>query len=241
MSIIVLESAHARAEIDSNGAYLTNLTIRGADLLFPAQQIGEKTRGGIPVCAPIFGPGDSVGLKQHGFARDIGWKVRNSSDDEATLDCIAAQYPDIPHAYQGCVMTLTVKLRENLLAAELAVKNEGNEAFVCSPGFHPYFAVDDATKVTVGGAVNRSFSADELAATQFLPQHQQQVTVKLQEYLVTISSSSLQQYAVWSANPDRYICVEPTWAGNLAGQAEMPLLQPGEQKNFAMSLRWSAA
>ncbi len=241
MSIIVLESADARVEIDSMGAYVRSLTTIGRDLLFPAQQIGEKVRGGMPLCAPIFGPGDAVGLKQHGFARDVEWMITEQSDDTVTLTSEASSQKHIPEPYAGCMMTYTVKLRENMLSALLTIGNNGPSAFVCSPGLHPYFVTDDATSVVISSDVSRRFDASELAATQFLPPHQERVTVELKGVVARLTSTTLQRYAVWSANPDRYLCVEPTWAGNLADQAVLPLLQPGEQKTFNMTLGWSAS
>lgn len=241
MSIIVLESADARVEIDSMGAYVRSLTNIGRDLLFPAQQIGEKVRGGMPVCAPIFGPGDAVGLKQHGFARDVEWMIAKQSDDTVRLTFEASSQKDIPDPYVGCAMSYTVKLRENMLSAVLTVANSGATAFVCSPGLHPYFVTDDATSVVISADVSRHFDASELAATQFLPPHQEWVTVELKGASAKLTSTTLQRYAVWSANPDRYLCVEPTWAGNLADQTILPLLPPGEQKTFEMTLGWSIA
>lgn len=88
MSTLTLRTATSSAEIDTNGAYLTVLKAGVKNVLFPAQYIGEKLRGGIPVCAPVFGPGDAVGLKQHGFARDTEWKVLRQSDTE-TLYSVA--------------------------------------------------------------------------------------------------------------------------------------------------------
>jgi galactose mutarotase-like enzyme len=135
-------------------------------------------------------------------------------------------------------MTYTVKIRENSLFMNLSIENRGEAAFVCSPGFHPYFPTTDATKVVIQSDVTRQFDTEALAATQFLPPHQERVLIDLDTMKVTIASTTLQRYAVWSANPDRYICVEPTWAGNLADQPELPKLTPGERREFDTTLTW---
>jgi len=239
MRISLRNQLQDTAEIDTNGALVRSLTVGGnKQLLFPAQMIGEKLRGGIPICAPIFGPGDDVGLRQHGFARDVEWSVIHQSNDEVLLSFDAIKHAKTSPPYQGCAMTYAVKIRENSVLLQLHMENHGEDAFVCSPGFHPYLTTTDATKATIRSEVVRQFNADELAATQFLPPHQEQVSVELGDVRTILGSSILQRYAVWSANPDRYICVEPTLAGSLADQPAWPLLQPGESEDFAMTLRW---
>lgn len=224
--------------LQTQGAYITQLFDSTEQLLFPAQMIGQKLRGGIPVCAPIFGPGESVGLRQHGFARDVGWTVLRQTANEAVLSFDAAEHVDVPRQYHGCEMTYAMKIRENLLELSLTVENNGEAAFVCTPGFHPYFPTSDATKVTVQSDISRQFTEHELIATQFLPPHQTQVAVTLENIEFIIKSNELQRYAVWSANPDKYICVEPTLQGNLDSHASSPFLHPGEQKRFLMSVSW---
>lgn len=231
-----------RLTIDQQGAYITSLrSADGQDILFARTHIGEKLRGGLPVCAPVFGPGDAVGLKQHGFARDVEWTVHQRSADALVLTFDAVGHEAIPSVYQGCTMLFTVKISENSLFVGLSIENRGDMAFVCSPGLHPYFPTADATTVTIQSDSTRHFTADELAATQFLPPHQAQVEVQLAGCKVFMTSTTLQQYAVWSANPDTYICVEPTWAGNLDAQATMQLLLPGEKMHADMTLKWSFA
>jgi galactose mutarotase-like enzyme len=59
-----------------------------------------------------------------------------------------------------------------------------------------------------------------------------------QTYLVT--SDNLRCYALWSAQPERYVCVEPTLAGD--SFSEQPegspeeYLKPGEARTFGCSL-----
>ena len=239
MYIYLKNQSQATVKIDTKGALVCSFDVdANRQILFPAQMIGEKLRGGIPICAPIFGPGDDVGLRQHGFARDVEWSIAHHSIDEATLTLDASSYAGLPVQYQGCVMTYAVKIRENSVLLQLHIENHGTEPFVCSPGFHPYFATTDATKITIQSEVMRRFTSQELAATQFLPPHQEQVTVELGSHRAIMSSSTLQRYAVWSANPDRYICVEPTLAGNLIDQPSWSLLQPGKYRDFDMILTW---
>lgn len=241
MPVIELRNGSAKASIDTQGAYLAELTDRGDLILFTRQHIGEKTRGGMPVCAPIFGPGESVGLSQHGFARDVKWTLEQKTENTLTLSFDAASREDIPPAYRGCAMLLMFSLRETKLVAMLHIENRGETPFVCSPGFHPYFSASDATKVSIVAGRSYMFDSSELAATQFLFSKQGEIGVDLTGMHIIIESNSLQQYAVWSANPDRYICVEPTFTGNLDTSKNLPLLNPGEKSEFSMTLQWTGA
>ena len=71
-----------RATINPEGAYIESLQpLHGSQLLFPRTEIGDdKSRGGVFACAPVFGPGDKVGLAQHGFARNFEWRIDPSGD-----------------------------------------------------------------------------------------------------------------------------------------------------------------
>ena len=238
MTLITLQKNDTLLEIGTEGAYIKNVVSNNTNILFPAQKIGEKLRGGIPLCAPVFGPGEVVGLNQHGFARDVEWVVLQKSDDSVTLRFDAANHSDIPEQYRGCGMMLAISVAEKRLSMNLLVENNGVASVVCSPGFHPYFPTSDATNVLVLANKEYRFDVEQLAATQFLPPGQRQTEVNLDNLKVTLKSDTLQRYAVWSANPDKYICVEPTWAGNLADQPSVPILEPGEQREFTMTLSW---
>lgn len=242
--LVTLVSAKGdKLELDLHGAYITSLqSAAGQDVLFTRTQIGEKLRGGIPVCAPIFGPGDRVGLAQHGFARDIDWDVVEKTDHELTLRAQStdAQRSALPSAYRALDMELHIELLPAQLMLSLKVTNEGNEPCVVTPAFHPYFPTQDATQVTVScNATRQQFTTDQLAQTQFLSAAGKPVLVRLETLEVTLHSSELQRFAIWSGNADAYICVEPSAAGNLpADVQDTPRLNPGDSRLYAAQLSW---
>lgn len=242
--LVTLVSAKGdKLELDLHGAYITSLqSAAGQDVLFTRTQIGEKLRGGIPVCAPIFGPGDSVGLAQHGFARDIDWDVVDKTDHELTL-CAhpsEAQRSALPLAYRSLDMELRIELLSAQLMLSLKLTNGGNEPCVVSPAFHPYFPTPDATQVTVfGNDTKQQFTSDQLVQTQFLSAAGKPVLVRLETLEVTLNSDELQRFAIWSGNADAYICVEPSAAGNLpADVKDTPRLNPGDTRLYTAQLSW---
>ncbi|MFZ1248955.1 MAG: hypothetical protein WAQ24_01395 [Candidatus Saccharimonadales bacterium] len=241
MELLQLENG-AKLELDTQGAYITSLQdASGNDILFPRQVVGEKLRGGIPVCAPIFGPGDVVGLKQHGFARNLRWNVTAQSENslELSLQNPAEQDENISVEYTGCAMTLQIELETSSLRLGLAVKNNGAQPFVCTPGFHPYFAASDATKASILNETEHSFNTDDLLATQFLDAKDSKLELQIGGRNITLESEACKAYAVWSESPNQYICVEPTVARNLApDMLQHHLLPAGENRQYNVVITW---
>jgi len=227
------------AVVNAAGGFVETLLLEdGREVLFPRQRVGEKDRGGIPVCAPIFGPGELAGLAQHGFARNCQWQIESENQDEVKLTLVnpASQVKNLPSAYAGCVMELTVQLDDERLFETLLVKNEGDEPFACTPGFHPYFKTSDAEKVKVAGSV---FATDKLLAAQKLPEPSSRLDFTLAATEISLATNTPAWYVVWSADPNRYICVEPTTHGFVTeSNLAEAMLAPGETRTFRLELGW---
>lgn len=252
-SNIVLNTPEGfRAEINPLGAFVDNFTdCTGVDLLFPRQIIGEKYRGGLPICAPVFGPGESVGLKQHGFARNLLWRTETSKSPnelKLTLTEPCSQDNTIPQNYAGCSMEVRYDLGADdlgnpRLSASLQILNLGPEAFICSPGFHPYFPVgtDIEKIILIDNEANehKSFLPDEYAATQVFPGKSKRMIVLAPEYEIDMQIDRQARFVAWSANPEEYVCVEPTRHGPLHysdGTPQELLLQQGGKYRLIMDL-----
>lgn len=227
------------AYVTTDGGFIESLRLEdGRQILFPRQQLVDKDRGGVPVCAPVFGPGEPIGLAQHGFARNCTWEVVSQNQDEVKLTLVnpVSQVKNLPHEYNGCKLELTIELADDTLTETLVVSNVGDKPFVCSPGFHPYFATTGATHIQL---VERRFTADELIAAQVLPGPATQICLKTEVAELTISVDPAAKFVVWSANPEKYICVEPTTRGFLdeRNMSESMLLPSGSQK-ISMEISW---
>lgn len=234
------------AIVNPEGAFVESLQAPGgSDLLFPRQSVNGKDRGGIPVCAPVFGPGSRVGLAQHGFARNLTWETLEQGPNGITLTLVNPHLQDPTlEAYADSEMQLDLVVGPNELTMNLSIVNNGDEPFVASPGFHPYFPVEHdyrAEEVKVNGV---SYSTQALLETRTLnPSPNNETEVKLPEGKVTLSSDSLEVPVVWSANPDQYICVEPTTAGAVTSEGSQAdlndyMCNPGEEKRYSMTIKW---
>lgn len=228
--MITLTGYEQEAVIDVQGALVVRYASRGHEVLYPRQQLDGKWRGGSHVCAPNFGPGGASDQPQHGFAREVAWRVVRQSDTEVEL-----QYQHEAGEYAGLELTICYRLSPEGLQMEIIAKNHANQPLRYAPGWHPYFVLspDAARQVKVDGQCYRT---DELAEMQLYRASQDsdgacQVEVAAGERVYRLRTN-LPAFAVWSGHPDEYICVEPTAEGN--GFSERPLgegchVQPGEQ------------
>jgi glucose-6-phosphate 1-epimerase len=79
-NIILKHESGSTVEVYFKGAHVTNFqTAKKENVIFlstKAQFKDKPIRGGIPICFPQFGPGDLI---QHGFARNVIWKLKETS------------------------------------------------------------------------------------------------------------------------------------------------------------------
>jgi len=152
----------ASALVYCHGAHLAAYRPHGTgELLWmstSAQYDGRKAlRGGVPVCAPWFGPAEDPALPQHGFARTRAWRYLGSAswDGErgaavelrfelSTDDETLALYPHPLRAQ------LRLVVGERLHMA-LTTTNVGDAPLVYGSALHTYLAVADIARCSIEG------------------------------------------------------------------------------------------
>lgn len=234
--------------VNPEGAFVESLELADRTPLIYARRdmpTSGKNRGGIPVCAPIFGPGESVGLNQHGFARNLRWEVIEQADSQVklTLDNLGSQMQDLPPAYWGCSMELTVELIANDdrvgLRESLLLRNTGTESYIANPAFHPYFPVRQGRsaekyEVQIDDRAQQ-FMSSELAATRKIKSVNSFAILRYFTEVWEVHSKGLPFFAVWTDTPDSFICVEPTESGYIS-DAPADELPPNREKTVQMEL-----
>lgn len=118
-------------------------------------QDGKPIRGGVPVCAPWFGPHPTdAQLPAHGLVRQRPWTLRHHEElvdgrtrVELTLAADEAMLAAWPHPF---VATLTITVGATI-EMELAVRNNGRAPFLLGEALHSYFAVSDARRISISG------------------------------------------------------------------------------------------
>lgn len=168
--VLCLSTPDSRAEIALRGATVLSFAPKLANgddrsVLWLSRDAtaasGKAIRGGVPVCAPWFGPHpNAAGAPAHGLARITDWELLRVEElDGGSLKAVfAADFPKIADKgwNHDVSMTFTVTLGKEL-EMELTVRNTGTEAFLLSEALHTYFAVSDVRKVRVEGLENIAY------------------------------------------------------------------------------------
>ena len=154
---VVLSNGNSTARICLDGGRVSSYVADGREVLWncrlPAASRMQWTHGGIPLCWPLFGKSTGGGVLTHGFLRtlrfavvepggtnDVGSVVLEAKSDDETRRLW-------PHDF-------TARLEATLtdsLALRLRIRNDGNDAFAFSVGFHAYFSVSDRDAVSATG------------------------------------------------------------------------------------------
>jgi galactose mutarotase-like enzyme len=215
----------------------------------------KNVRGGNPVLFPSPGKlagdrfahaGRSGAMKQHGFARNRAWTIVDRRADEVTLriasnDETRAQFP------WDFVATIRYALRGASLRVEQRIEAV-NEEVPFAFGFHPYFAVPQATKAKarIPTTAKRAFDnvhKNEIALTGpidltgpevdlFLIGHEgPSATLDFGDgHRVEIAASpEYRRWIVWTLAGKDFVCLEPwTSPGNALNTGDdLLVVRPG--------------
>lgn len=237
MDVIELWSGTTKAIIDPIGAWVTNLSDDSGDILFPKRQLkapdgSTKVRGGCHVCLPNFGPGGDSGLVQHGFGRARQWRVGGQSESRLVLTLAGGA-----EGYEALESTLIYELTATSFHMTLSVTNTGIAPLRVGPAFHPYFALADSEgQVRIDG---HSHDLDDLAGTLFEAGEQMQLTT--QRRTISLLSTGLSTWALWTDRLGSYVCVEPTMGGYTFLEKELGMeeaLGQDATKTCAATIKW---
>ena len=233
--MLSLKVGATQATIDPQGAWLASLMDGKTPILFAQTNIalpdgGAKQRGGCHVCVPNFGPGGESGLTQHGFGRVLPWQAVALQPDGVTLE-LRGGAP----RYEGLISRLTYTLSDTTLEMRLTLQNTGETPLAVAPAFHPYFALPSSTQqVTVG---ERVYETAKLAGTEFV-HDATHLVVRLGNRSLTLHSTNLPTWAVWTDQLGEYVCVEPTMAGNAFADGKPAQLMVHEYREHSLTIRW---
>ncbi len=136
--------------VDTLGARVVSYVPVGGGEVFFMSRTGT---GGMPICWPWFaGLGPCKDSARHGVARYRDFKVTLVKkhapwDSEITLrlESDAATRRVFPHDF---VLDVSVRLADRL-TIKMTGENTGDDQFVVTEAFHPYFAVGDSSRSRV--------------------------------------------------------------------------------------------
>lgn len=237
------EGAKSRVVLaPARGGMVTRFEARGRDVLYldeaTLRDPKANVRGGVPVLFPSPGKltndrwhhdGSSGAMKQHGFARDLAFRVAHRSDAgaaRATLELVSndatrAMYPwdfRLSIAYELIGATLNLRI---------SIENTGTRPMPFGLGFHPYFAVPDADKrrTRVPTSATRAFDnvTKEVVPIDTIDLTKPEVDLHLLDHgapagdLLAPSnavhlgpaSSAFTRWVVWTLAKKDFVCLEP--------------------------------
>lgn len=235
-----------KATVDTTGAWVTRFTNFNDNIFYPRQQVVErfgsdiKTRGGMHVCSPYFGIPYQVGeqsLPQHGYSRDVAWEdiTDHYSEVWEPGEACVLQHTQEEGPFAGLGQQILYALSEDVLIAELTMRNGSNKPIVVAPGFHPYFyQVRNRSVVNEEAVEHRPVPGYSNNIRSFtigpgLPLTDEGREDWEYEYRVHISDTGLPITVEWTDAIADYFCVEPSMAGLSldVGKGARPL-EPGE-------------
>ncbi len=224
------------ALIDPHGAWVTELNNDDLPLLHPkidllSENGQRKSRGGMHVCLPNFGPGGDNKLAQHGFGRELDWEVVSHSGSrvELVLKGGAVRYADMESR-------IVYELFDDSFSAELVVKNRGKISVRLAPAFHPYFQLEEPeTAIMVNEKV---YDLTELVNTEFV--EADEIRLRSAGRELSLVQHGLPVWAIWTDRLSEYVCVEPTFGGYrfLEQSSDDEQLQPNAKRIYGFSINW---
>jgi galactose mutarotase-like enzyme len=242
----------------SRGGIVTAFVVEGTSVLFMDETTlldpSKSVRGGVPLLFPIAGkPPEGSKLKQHGFARNLEWKVTSAVADDATarIECSLESNAETlalwPFQFEA---TLAVSLFDRRMMLEFSFRNTGTQPMPLHFGIHPYFVVGEKALVNVEGAegvafdnvsrIDREVTQIDFAAGEvdlhFAPFDRRGTTLTRGDgKRVTLSwTEQFDTLVLWTLPGKPFVCVEP-WTAK--GQAPADLyVSPGETERLAVAV-----
>lgn len=227
--------------VPERGGIITRWRVDDQDLLYlDAERFADPSqsiRGGIPILFPICGNlpnntfhqnGKAYTLKQHGFARDLPWQVSNQNVQGSAQITLVLNSNDTTRAVYpfDFQLAFTYELRGLRLTITQRVTNTGEVPLPFSLGLHPYFAVQDKSKLgfeipgdriqdqntqAVSDYTGFDFSQDEIdVAFRPLSANQASATDKGRGTAIALSWDEPYNMVVfWTVQGKDYYCLEP--------------------------------
>ncbi len=257
--------------IPERGGIITKWRVNGEEIFYlDAERLTNpdlSVRGGNPILFPICGnlpdntytsQGKQYTLKQHGFARDLPWKVTDqATEDKASLTVVLNSTEQTKAVYPfDFELAFTYHLQGNTLEVQQNYTNKSSEPMPFSFGFHPYFAVSDKnqlefeipsgeyldqkTKEMHSFDGNFDFDRDEIdVAFKQLTSQSASVTDHSRKLKLTLDYDDVFPILVfWTVKGKDFYCLEPWSAArnSLNTGEHLTILEPGASCSASMKL-----
>lgn len=169
--VLTLSTHDSRVEIALYGATVLSYTANPSEegskpVLWLSKNTsganGKAIRGGVPLCAPWFGPHPTAaGTPSHGLVRISEWTLERVEEISETLRAtLTLDLPrDTERGWNHNASATFVVTAGEALSMELTVRNMGPSSFLLSEAMHTYFSVSNVRNVRVEGLNDTEYLA----------------------------------------------------------------------------------
>lgn len=163
LKYVKLVNGNSSSDVYLLGGVVTSYMNDGVEYIAvrpDAKMDGSKPiSGGLSHCWPQFGPGE---IQQHGFARNVDWTVKSSTDTTVELELAPSDYTKEMWD-KDFLCTFTVSLEEDQLTTKMTVDNKGEESFDFQAALHSYFTVSSLENLKITGSFEGKEFLNKLA------------------------------------------------------------------------------
>jgi len=193
--------------------------IDGIDILYPERRVDDEMRGGMPMCAPMFGvqqrPVAGCELPIHGILMcDESGELKRDGDTQT----VTTKYKATEHFAWDFVAVTTVTTNGNTLTHTCtitrAVHCTNPNEMPLSLGLHPYFNTfgEDFSYIINDIKMAKYALSENIIDSDFATLTEgESATLETAKSIVTITPSGYDEYCIWTDDIDKYICIEPIY------------------------------
>lgn len=165
LSFVNIKTKYCTCAITTNGAHVTEFTPTGEKpVLWMSKSsnltINSALRGGVPVCAPWFGPAPVEGRPNHGIVRTQIWEIEEISQlvGGAIKVVMTLDSSNIDKAlYDWSFKATMTIIAADTLEMTLSFTNTDTKEGIFTGALHTYFGVSNINNVTVKGLANHTY------------------------------------------------------------------------------------
>ncbi len=233
------------ATIANNGSVL-QWQAAGIDVLSPENTIAIESRGGLPLCVPMFStqqrPVPGCNLPLHGVLMYEAREQQSTIAPGETWRRTHTFTANDTFAWDWSV-ELSVELTDDGLLHKLTVQRsvdcKNTNAMPLSLGFHPYFnTFGKDFSFTIGDtAYTKSSLPANIIDSDFAPlKNGEAAVLRTAAHTLTITPQGYDEYCLWSDNLDAYFCIEPIYQYREFGLPGTGL-EPGQSHTCSVKLQ----
>jgi glucose-6-phosphate 1-epimerase len=174
LTFVNIKTKYCTCAITTNGAHVTEFTPTGEKPVMWMSKSSNLTvnsalRGGVPVCAPWFGPAPVAGRPNHGIVRTQIWEIEEISSlvGGAVKVVMSLDSSNIDKSlYDWSFKATMTIIAANTLEMTLSFTNTDDKEGIFTGALHTYFAVSNIDNVTVKGLSNHTYEDKVPGAVQ---------------------------------------------------------------------------